>query len=125
ALSGDFDALVRGGRLREVPGIGPALAERITELHESGRSEMLERLRRELPPGILELRDVPHLSRERIAALHESLGIRTLAELQAACEAGRLRTVKGFGEKTERKILEGIRALATREERVLLYKAED
>jgi DNA polymerase (family 10) len=123
AYAGDLDALVRERRLGEVPGIGPALAERIAELHGTGTSEMLERLRRESPPGILELRHVPHLSTERIAALHEALGIRTLAELQAACESGRVRAVKGFGEKTEKKILEGIRSLAKREERMLLYKA--
>jgi DNA polymerase (family 10) len=123
AFAGDLDALVRDGRLTEVPGIGPALAGQIAELHATGTSAMLERLRRELPPGILELRDVPHLSTERIAALHEALGIRTLAELQEACESGRVRSVKGFGEKTEKKILEGIRSLATREQRVLLYKA--
>jgi DNA polymerase (family 10) len=123
AFAGDLDALVRERRLTDVPGIGPALAERIAELHGTGRSEMLERLRAELPPGILELRAVPHLSPDRIAALHESLGVTTLAELQAACESGRVREVKGFGEKTERKILDGIRSLATREERVLLYKA--
>ena len=125
AFAGDLDALVRERRLTDVPGVGPALAERIAELHGTGRSQMLERLRAELPPGILELRGVPHLSPDRIAALHESLGVTTLAELQAACESGRVREVKGFGEKTERKILEGIRSLATREERVLLYKAAE
>jgi DNA polymerase (family X) len=120
----DLGRLVDEDRLREVPGIGPVLAAAIAELHKTGRSERLERLRAQLPPGILELSLVPGMTRTRIAALHQALGVRGLDDLKAAAEAGRVRTVKGFGPKTEEKILEGIRGLATREERVLLYQAE-
>lgn len=120
----DLGRLVDEDRLREVPGIGPVLASAIAELHKTGRSERLERLRAQLPPGMLELSLVPGMTRKRIAALHQALGVRGLDDLKAAAEAGRVRTVKGFGPKTEEKILEGIRGLATREERVLLYEAE-
>jgi DNA polymerase (family 10) len=120
----DLGRLVEEDRLREVPGIGPVLASAIAELHKTGRSERLERLRTQLPPGILELSLVPGMTRQRIAALHQALGVRGLEDLKAAAEAGRVRTVKGFGPRTEEKILEGIRGLATREERVLLYQAE-
>jgi DNA polymerase (family X) len=119
----DLGALVEQDRLREVPGIGPVLAAAVAELVRTGRSERLERLRAQLPPGILELSLVPGLTRRRILALHQALGIRSLDDLKAACEAGRVRTVKGFGPKTEEKILAGIAGLATREERVLLYAA--
>jgi DNA polymerase (family 10) len=120
----DLGRLVDEDRLREVPGIGPALASAIAELHRTGRSERLERLRAQLPPGILELSLVPGMTRKRIAALHQALGVRGLDDLKAAAEAGRVRGVKGFGPRTEEKILEGIRGLATREERVLLDQAE-
>jgi DNA polymerase (family 10) len=120
----DLGALVDQDRLREVPGIGPVLAAAVAELHRTGKSERLERLRAQLPPGILELSLIPGMTRKRIAALHQALGIRGLDDLKAACEAGRVRAVKGFGPKTEQKILEGIGGLATREERVLLYEAE-
>ena len=120
----DLGRLVDEDRLREVPGIGPVLASAIAELHRTGRSERLERLRAQLPPGILELSLVPGMTRARIAALHQALGVRGLDDLKAAAESGRVRTVKGFGPRTEEKILEGIRGLATREERVLLYQAE-
>ena len=120
----DLGRLVDEDRLREVPGIGPVLASAIAELHRTGRSERLERLRAELPPGILKLGLVPGMTRARITALHQALGVRGLDDLKAAAEAGRVRTVKGFGPRTEEKILEGIRSLATREERVLLYQAE-
>lgn len=119
----DLGALVEQDRLREVPGIGPVLAAAVTELVRSGKSERLERLRAQLPPGILELSLVPGMTRKRILALHQALGIRSLQDLKEACEAGRVRTVKGFGPKTEERILEGIASLATREERVLLHHA--
>jgi DNA polymerase (family 10) len=120
----DLGRLVDEDRLREVPGIGPVLASAIAELHTTGRSERLEKLRAQMPPGILELGLVPGMTRQRIAALHQALGVRGLDDLKAAAEAGRVRTVKGFGPRTEEKILEGIRGLATREERVLLHHAE-
>jgi DNA polymerase (family 10) len=123
ALAGDLDALVAKGRLTEVPGIGAALAAQIAELHRTGRSAMLEKLRAELPPGILELIRVPHLSVERIAVLHRDLGIRSVAELKAAAEAGRVREIKGFGEKTERRILDGIAELEARGETLLINEA--
>jgi DNA polymerase (family 10) len=123
ALAGDLDALVAKGRLTEVPGIGAALAAQIAELHRTGRSAMLEKLRAELPPGILELIRVPHLSVERIAVLHRDLGIRSVAELKVAAEAGRVREIKGFGEKTERRILDGIAELEARGETLLINEA--
>jgi len=97
ALAGDLGTLVAEERLTEVPGLGSALAAQIAELHRTGRSPMLERLRADLPPGILDLIRVPNLSVERIAALHRALGVRSVAELKAAAEAGKVRGVKGFG----------------------------
>jgi DNA polymerase (family 10) len=123
ALAGDLDALVAEDRLTELPGIGPALATTIRELHETGASEHLERLRRQFPPGVLELTQVPGLTIPRMAALHQALGIASLADLKAACEAGRVRGVKGFGARTEEKLLEGLRQLETRGQEVLLHVA--
>ena len=123
ALAGDLASLVAEDRLTQVPGIGAALAAQIAELHRTGRSSTLERLRAELPPGILDLVQVPNLSVERVAALHRALGVRSVAELKAAAEAGRVRGVKGFGEKTEKKILDGIAALEARGQTLLLHEA--
>lgn len=101
-------ALVKSGRLTEKPGIGDALAKQIVEIHTTGKSSYLDRLRAELPPGVLELSRVPHLTLPRIRKLHDALGISSLAELAAAVEAGRVREVPGFGKKTEDRIREGI-----------------
>src|SRR5688572_28406476 len=120
-LREDVTELAREGRLTEVPGIGAALASTISEIATTGRSEQLEKLKARLPAGVLELQ--PVLSLARIKAVHEALGISTLDELKAAAEEGRLRTVSGFGEKTESKVLAAIRGFAARSEETLLYEA--
>ncbi len=107
----DLSRLVDQDRLTDLPGIGRGIAAVIGELHRTGRSASLERLRHELPAGTLELSRVPGLRLDKIAAIQAALGVRTLAELEAAAEAGRLRGVRGIGEKTERRILDAIREL--------------
>lgn len=107
----DFARLLAEGRLTQLAGIGRGLAAVIGELARGGRSDALDELRRDLPGGALELSRIPDLGPKKIAALQTALGVTTLAELAAACEAGRVRGVKGFGVKTERRLLESIRAL--------------
>ena len=122
----DLPALVASGRLRELRGIGEALAKKIADLHATGRTDLLDRLRAELPKGILELVQVPDLGPKKIAALRDALGIASLAELEAACRDGRVREVKGFGARTEARILENLaRMSARRPTRVLLSDALD
>jgi DNA polymerase (family X) len=123
SLAGDLDRLIAEGRLTEIPGIGPALASTIREIRATGQSEQLDKLRGQLPPGVVELGQVPGLSLPRITALHQALGITTVDDLRAACEAGRVRGVKGFGARTEAKILAGIRQLEERGAEVLLHRA--
>jgi DNA polymerase (family 10) len=118
ALEGDLADKIASGTLTDVPGIGEALAKKIGELHATGLTPLLERLRAEHPPGVLELLEVPDLGPKKIATLHAALGIASLAELERACAEGRVREVKGFGEKTERKIADGIRRLRERGHRV-------
>jgi len=117
----DLGLLVREGRLTSVPGIGSALASTIGELFQTGRSPQLDRLRERLPPGVVELSQV--LSTSKVGALHRALGIASLADLEAAARAGRIRDVKGFGDKTEQKILADIEALRTRGTETLLHEA--
>src|SRR5919201_6495947 len=122
----DLPALVASRRLTELRGIGEALAQKITELHLTGRTALLDRLRDELPKGILELVQVPDLGPKKIAALRDALGIASLAELEAACREGRVREVRGFGARTEARILENLARLSTRRpSRVLLSDALD
>ncbi|MFN2510300.1 MAG: PHP domain-containing protein [Pyrinomonadaceae bacterium] len=106
AVAGDVGKMIEDDRLTSIPGIGNALASQIKQLHLTGSSSVLEGLRKEFPPGIIELSGLPGLSLAKIAKLHEALGLTSIAELQAAAAAGRVRDVKGFGAKTEQRLLE-------------------
>lgn len=107
-LQPSLTQLVREGKLRSISGIGRAIAAQVEELYFHGTSRMLERLRSELPRGALELATVPGLSLSKIELLQQELGISSAADLKAACKEGRVRSVKGFGPKTEAKLLAGI-----------------
>ena len=123
-LDADLGQLVEQRRLTTLPGIGAALAAMITELHQTGRSHVLDQQREQVPPVALALRHVPHLTLPKILELQATLGIETLEDLAAACEGGKVRTIKGMGEKTERRILEAIRRRHEPEDkRVLLPEA--
>ena len=119
----ELAVLIASGRLQDLRGIGDALAKKIAELHLTGRTDLLDRLRAELPPGLLELQQVPDLGPKKVLALREALGIASIADLEAACRAGRVRAVKGFGEKAEQRILENLARLQRRETRLLLSEA--
>jgi DNA polymerase (family 10) len=125
ALGPEFEALADADRLTEVPGIGRSIAGVIGELRRSGSTRRLDELRAELPPTLLELAQVPGMTIARIRTLHETLGIAGLDDLQAAAAAGRVRGVKGFGAKTEQKILEGIDRYRNRPSRMRLVEARD
>ena len=124
-LPGDLDEVIAAGTLTELPGIGKALAGKIEELARTGRLELLDRVRGQLPAGIGELLRIPDLGPKKIAALHAALGIAGVDELAAACKDGRVREVKGFGEKTERKILDGIHRMRTAATRFRLSDARE
>jgi DNA polymerase (family 10) len=104
-LGDELAPLVEQGRLRELEGIGTTLARQIEEIYNTGTSEYLERLRSEQPPGVGELVQVQGLTPRRVRALHDALGITSVAALRDACAAGRVREVRGFGAKTEAKLL--------------------
>ena len=105
----DIGKVIKEGRLTSMRGIGRALASQIEQLYLTGESSVLRNLRQEFPPGILELSRIPGLSLPKISQLHQALGVTSIAELQTAAEAGKVSGVKGFGAKTEQKLLEAIR----------------
>ena len=111
---GDLDRLVKHNLLTTLPRIGGALASQITQLYLTGESAVLNELRKEFPSGVVELSAVPGLSLSKAQQLHEQLGISSVEELKAAAEAGQIRELKGFGAKTEERLLQ---TLATKKER--------
>jgi DNA polymerase (family 10) len=116
----DAGELIASGALIETPGIGKATAAVIEELAREGRSRYLDELRAKFPPGIFELLRVPNLGLQKIRALHDELGVGSLDELEAAAKANRVASLRGFGAKTQQKILEGIERARKRESRFLL-----
>jgi len=107
-LGDSIDALIKENRLRSIAGIGDSIARQIEDLYQTGNSWLLDRLRAELPRGAMELATVPGLSLKKMQQLQDALGIASIAELKAAAEQGKISTVKGFGRKTEKKLLEAI-----------------
>lgn len=97
--------------LDALPGIGPKLAAMITEVVDTGTCAQLKRLRQEVTPTLAELLKLPGLGPKRVRTLHQELGIETLDELRRAAEQGRIRTILGFGAKSEQQILDAIAAL--------------
>jgi len=120
SLEGDLDDLVKDRRLREIPGIGNALSSIIEEIYSTGECWMLQQLCQGLPPGVIELSDVPGLSLKKIIALYDDLRIESVADLKAACKEGLVGNVKGFGTKSQARILAGIEKLENRDENFLL-----
>ncbi len=111
SYAGDLDEALESGRLGEMKGIGPATLEVIRETALTGRSSVLESLQREIPGGLAEMRRIPGLGVTKIRAVHEQLGIASIAELEAAARDGRLAALPRFGQRTAEKILRGIEFL--------------
>ena len=104
----DIGALDREGKLAEVSGVGPAVLSVLRELIATGESQYLERVRADIPPGLLELLRVTGLATQKIHLLHTELGVDSVQALEAAAVDGRLAKLKGFGPKTAQRILKGI-----------------
>ena len=111
------------GKLKEIPGVGKAIAEKIDELLTTGKLEFLEKLKKEIPPSLADWLQVPGLGPKKIALIWKTLGITTLAELETAAKDEKLRGLPGMGAKSESAILEGIASLARRSGRIPLGRA--
>jgi len=101
--------LIGQDELQSVKGIGEALAQKIAELHTTGRLEYFEKLKASIEPGLVEMLQIPGLGPKKIRALQDKLGIADIAALTRACTEGRVAELDGFGEKTQQKLLAGIK----------------
>ncbi|PYJ10628.1 MAG: DNA polymerase/3'-5' exonuclease PolX [Verrucomicrobia bacterium] len=90
--------------LEKIPGIGKAIAAKIKELVETGSLRFFEDLRSEFPAEILELFSLSGLGAKKVKSLYEQLGVSSIAQLQTACEAGRVAELPGFGKTTQEKL---------------------
>src|SRR5512139_198447 len=115
--------LERGEDLTRLPGVGDDLAGRAREIVETGRCSLLERLRRELPPAVTELLQIPGLGPKRVKTLYHDLEVQTAEQLYRAARDGRIRALPGFGEKTELNILQAVEAHVSKSRRFKLAVA--
>jgi DNA polymerase (family 10) len=100
--------VVAENRLTEIPGVGESIADIITKLHRCGTHPSLEKLRKEVPAGVLDMLSIPGLRPDKVLKIHQTLGINSLDELESAAREDRLKGVKGLGPALQRKILQGI-----------------
>lgn len=107
-FDGEIVALAEKNELTGIKGIGEALRDKLHELASTGKLEFHEKLRAEFPAGLFELFDVQGLGPKKVKALYDALGISSVADLKAACNAGKVAELPGFGAKTQTKILEAI-----------------
>ena len=123
SLDEPLETLVSENRLEQVKGIGEGLAKKIAELVTTGKLGYYNELKAAIPSGLAELLQIPGVGPRKIKALSDKLGITTVELLEAACKAGQVAALDGFGEKTQSKILSGIQFRRTYAIRHLLSEA--
>lgn len=116
---------IADGSLEQAKGIGPAILQVIVELVQTGRSDMFESLREEVPSGLVEMMAISGLGVAKIRQLHTALGIETLPELEEAARDGRLAALPRFGARTAEAILKGIAFLRQSSQLHLAHHARD
>jgi DNA polymerase (family 10) len=122
-LPSDLSEMIADGRLTEVAGVGETMYAKIVALATTGHLESYDELRRSTPPGLVALLRVPGLGPKKIKVLRDTLKVESLADLRAAGESGKIAGLKGFGEKAQAKILEGIAFIESTGDRILLSQA--
>ena len=90
----DLGEVIESGKLGEVPGIGKALTEKIETLFTTGELEFYDRLVASVPPGLMDLLDIPGLGGKKIKVLHEKLGSDSIESLTVACQEGKVAELK-------------------------------
>lgn len=113
-LGQDINAIYAAGELQSIQGVGKGIADALDELLSTGAVAEFNELAAQVPDGVIAMMQVPDMGPKKAKRLWEELGITGIDELQAAAEAGTLRGLKGFGAKSEEKILKGIELLAKR-----------
>ena len=110
----DIARAYRMGKPPRLPGVGKAIDEKLAELADTGRLRYYERLRRDVPPSVVTLLQVPGLGSRTAGELWRQAGISSLEDLEKAAREGRLRKLRGMSQRTEERLLDGLRTLRRR-----------
>lgn len=119
----DLTELARTKQLTTIKGIGEGIAEKITDLIQTGKSPYLEELHRGLPSGLMDMIRVQGLGPKRAKILYDKLKIKDIPSLEKACREGKVAKLEGFGEKTQENILKGLAFLSQHSEQHLYDEA--
>jgi DNA polymerase (family 10) len=121
-LGRDINQVARAGELESIPGVGPAIAEKLTSLLSTGSFDLWDQVQREIPPGVLAMLHVPDVGPKR-ARLFWEHGISSVEELADAARAGKLRDLPGMGPASEAKVVAAVELIGRRSERIPLGEA--
>jgi len=117
-------AALSSGELESIAGIGPAIAEKVHEIAESGTFHELEEARGRVPPGLIELLSLEGIGPKTARTLWKKLQIETLDDLEKAARGHRIRALKGFGEKKEKGFLKAVAIARQRKEERRMTRLE-
>ena len=120
----DVASAYAAGDRRPIGGVGQAIGDKIVEMATTGHIALHDRLRAEVPPGVVDLLRIPGVGPKTVRLVWEDLGIDSMEDLRRAAEAGHLRGLRGISAGTEQRILEGIALLVSRPQRMLLDRAQ-
>jgi DNA polymerase (family X) len=122
-LPRDLQAYIDDGTLRDIPGVGKAIGDKITELVQTGKLEYYEARKAEVPLSVLDIMRINGVGPKKAKLFWDELNITTIAELKEAAEQGKLAGLAGMGKKSEQKVLDGIEAMSRRSDRTPLGTA--
>ena len=114
----------RAGRPPEIPGVGKAISDKLAEAATTGRMAYHDNLLAEFPPTLLDLLALPGLGPKTVRSLYTELGVKTLDELKAAAQGGRLQSLRGLSRRTEEQVLKAIENAEQSDRRLLLHRAK-
>jgi len=122
-LPGNLEELYKQGKLKNVPGLGKGMLEKISAILDTGKLAAYEDLKREIPESVRELLFIPEIGPKTVKILFEKVGVRDVETLEKVVKSGQLRNLPGMGAKTEENILRGIKLYRTSRARILLGRA--
>ncbi len=123
-LEDELPTVIAEDRLASVPGIGKALVDKITVLHETGQLPYYEALKASVPAGLLGMLEISGFGPKKIKKVYDELGVDSVEALRKACEDGRVAALKGFGPKTAQNLLKGIENLESYRARHLWWEVQ-
>jgi DNA polymerase (family 10) len=122
-LTDNIEAIVSRGASREIPGIGEELAAKIAEYLATGKMEFYERLKMEVPLGLLQIVAIPSVGPKTAKQIYDLFQVQDVDQLDALARSGKLLTVPGFKQKTIDNIIRGIELVKRQHGNHLLGRA--